>query len=207
MRRRGYFAILKRSVKKAKDDRITDSAAALAYYSFLALPSLLLLALGVFGLVAGDDAIETLTDELGKVAPSETVTVVEDSLRNVTRNREGGIAMIAVGGAVALWTATGAMAAVMRALNKVYDRRETRGFLHLRAAALAMLVFAFIAFLLAFGLLILGPHLSGWLGSALGSETVFTVIWWAAQWPILIGGLLLAFAAILYLGPNVERPR
>ena len=32
-------------------------------------------------------------------------------------------------------------------------------------------------------------------------------LWWAAQWPILIGGLLVAFAGILYLGPNVDHPR
>ena len=32
-------------------------------------------------------------------------------------------------------------------------------------------------------------------------------LWWAAQWPILIAGLLLAFAGILYLGPNVDHPR
>ncbi len=32
-------------------------------------------------------------------------------------------------------------------------------------------------------------------------------IWWVAQWPVLILGLLLAFAGVLYLGPNVDHPR
>jgi membrane protein len=32
-------------------------------------------------------------------------------------------------------------------------------------------------------------------------------MWWAAQWPLLIGGLFVAFAGILYLGPNVDHPR
>ena len=32
-------------------------------------------------------------------------------------------------------------------------------------------------------------------------------IWWVAQWPVLVGGLLLSFAGILYLGPNIEHPR
>jgi membrane protein len=205
--RRDYVAIVKRAAKGLKENQLTDSAAALAYYAFLALPSLLLLAVGVFSLVAGPDAINSLMDRLGQVAPAETVTVVRDSLERVTENQSGGIVMVAVGGAVALWTATGAMTAVMRAVNVAYDRKETRGFLRLRVAALAMLVFAFLAFVLAFGLLILGPHASGWIGSALGIEDVFTVIWWVAQWPILIGGLLLAFAAILYFAPNVEHPR
>jgi membrane protein len=33
------------------------------------------------------------------------------------------------------------------------------------------------------------------------------LVWWTAQWPILILGLLLSFAAIYYLGPNVDHPR
>ena len=32
-------------------------------------------------------------------------------------------------------------------------------------------------------------------------------LWWAAQWPILIVGLMVAFAGILYLGPNVDHPK
>jgi membrane protein len=57
------------------------------------------------------------------------------------------------------------------------------------------------------GMLILGPHLSDWVGNAVGLESVVSWIWWAAQWPILIGGLLGAFAGILYLGPNIEHRR
>ena len=32
-------------------------------------------------------------------------------------------------------------------------------------------------------------------------------LWWTAQWPVLVLGLLLVFATVLYLGPNVEHPR
>jgi membrane protein len=205
--RRDYVAILKRAVKEARADNITDYAAALAYYVFLALPSLLLVAVGVFSLLAGEHAIQTLLSKLGTVAPKQTVQLVGDSLRQVTSHRGSGLALIVVGSALALWTSIGAMTAVIRALNVAYTRPETRNFLRLRGAALVMLFFAFIAFLLAFGLLVLGPQLSGWLGSALGMERAFKIIWWAAQWPVLIGGLLLTFAAVLYFGPNVKHPR
>jgi membrane protein len=57
---------------------------------------------------------------------------------------------------------------------------------------------------LALGLLVLGPHLSRWVGDAVGNKTATEIVWWAAQWPILIGGLLLAFGVIYYLGPNVK---
>jgi membrane protein len=203
----GWFAIVKRAGKSAMADQITDSAAALAYYLFLALPALLLTAVGLFSLLGTESAITTMTNKLGQVAPKETVTLVDQSLRNVIQNRSSGVTLVIVGAVLALWTATGAMNALMRALNRAYGRTESRNFLHQRAIALAMLACAFASFLLIFGLLVLGPQLSNWLGSAIGWKTGFKTVWWAAQWPILILGLLAAFGAILYLGPDVEHRR
>src|SRR4030095_1589648 len=60
---------------------------------------------------------------------------------------------------------------------------------------------------LVFALLVLGPALSGWIGDAIGAGSVFDWLWWTAQWPVLIVGLLLAFAFVLFLGPNVEQRR
>jgi membrane protein len=108
---------------------------------------------------------------------------------------------------LALWTVTGAMETLMWALDSAYDREETRGFVKRRLTALAMVFLMLFAFVLAFGLLVLGPLVSGWIGDAVGMEAVVKWLWWTAQWPILILGLLLAFATILYLGPNVDHPR
>src|ERR687892_127604 len=44
--KRNYVAILKRAVKEANEDHITNLAAALAYYAFLAIPATLLIAAG-----------------------------------------------------------------------------------------------------------------------------------------------------------------
>ena len=51
----------------------------------------------------------------------------------------------------------------------------------------------------------LGPFLERWLGHALGQPTVTAWAWWTLQWPILVAGLLFAFAWLLYLGPDVEQ--
>ena len=202
---RDYRAIFVRAAKEAVDDHITDSAAAVAYYLFLALPAMLLISVGAFSVFAGPDAIDTIIDKARTVIPAEAATLLEDSLERTTQGG-GGLVMILVGGALALWTATGAMTAVMRALNSAYEREETRNFLRQRLAALVMLVFVLVALALVFGLLVLGPKLSGWIGDAVGLEAVFRWIWWTAQWPILILGLLLAFAVVLYVGPNVDHP-
>jgi membrane protein len=122
-------------------------------------------------------------------------------------NKGGSLAMTIVGFVLALWTTTGAMTSFMRALNAAYDREEGRNFVRQRFVAVQMVVAMAAAFLLVFGLLILGPVISGWIGDALGIESVFGWIWWVAQWPVLIAALLAVFATVLYLGPNVEQPR
>lgn len=205
--KRDYVAIVKRAGKESLNDQITDLAAALAYYSFLAIPSVLLVALGAFSLFSGPEAIQSLMDRLAEVVPAATIQLLEDSLTRMQENRGGSLTMAIVGLVLALWTTTGAMTALMRALNRAYDRDEGRGFVRQRIVAVLMTVIMLVAFALVFGLLVLGPALSGWLGGVLGIETVFKIAWWIAQWPILILGLLAAFATVLYLGPNVDHPR
>jgi membrane protein len=57
-------------------------------------------------------------------------------------------------------------------------------------------------------LLIFGPPLEQLVASHAGAASgVIGWIWWIAEWPILIVGLLAAFATLLYLGPDVAHPR
>jgi membrane protein len=205
--RRDYKAVVIRAAKEALDDQITDLAAALAYYSFLAIPSILLVALGAFTLFADAEAINSLLEKFGQVMPADAVDLLGESLRRLGENDGGSVVMAIVGLLLAFWTTTGAATAFMRALNRAYDREETRSFLRQRLVALAMVTVMLVAFALVFGLLVMGPALSGWIGDAVGLEAVLSWLWWVAQWPVLIVGLLAAFATVLYLGPNVEHPR
>ena len=202
-----WKAIVVRAGKKLFKDNLTDVAAALAYYAFLAIPATLLIAVGVFTLVADANTIESMMTRLEGVVPEQTIELLRDSLNRAIENSSGGLVLVVVGFLLALWTTSGAMNALMRGLNRVYDREETRGFVRQRGTALTMLACLLLAFALAFGLLVFGSVIAKWLGGALGAEGFFGWIWWTAQWPILLVGLMLAFAAILYLGPNVDHPR
>ena len=203
--KRDYLAILKRAAKRANKDHVTSLAAALAYYAFLAIPAALLLAAGLFGLLADANAVTTIIKDLHGIVPSQVSSLIEGSLRRLTQQNSTSITLIVVGAVLALWSLSGAMQNVMWALNLAYDRSETRGFVRRRLVAAGMAVFALVASALALGLLVLGPHLSRWIGNAIGNRRATEIVWWAAQWPILIGGLLLAFGVIYYLGPDVKQ--
>src|ERR671938_1459333 len=205
--KRDYVAILKRAVKEANRDHVPNLAAALAYYAFLAIPSALLLAAGIFSLLAGPHAVSTIVDKLGTIIPGQAQSLLGDSLRRMTQRQATGATIAGIGGALALWSLGGAMQNLMWALNIAYDRDETRGFVKRRLTAFVMVFFVLLGFALSFGVLVLGPHLSTWIGDAIGAKTVVKIVWWAAEWPLLVVGLLVSFAGILYLGPNVKHPR
>jgi membrane protein len=205
--KRDYLAILQRAFKKFNRDHMTNIAAALAYYAFLAIPSALLIAVGLFGLLAGPNAVSTVISKVHGVVPAQATSLLEGSLKTLTQHKGTSITVLSIGGVLAFWSLTGAMQNLMWAFNIAYDREEGRGFVKRRLTALWMVVFALIGFALAFGVLVLGPHLSTWIGNALGAKSVVKIVWYVAEWPLLIAGLLVAFAGLVHYGPNVKHPR
>ena len=69
--KRDYLAIVRRAFKEFNNDHMTNIAAALAYYAFLAIPSLLLVAAGLFGLLAGPGAVSTVIGKLHGIVPGQ----------------------------------------------------------------------------------------------------------------------------------------
>jgi membrane protein len=205
--KRDYLAIFRRAVKRFNADHMTNIAAALAYYAFLAIPSALLIAVGLFGLFAGPSAVSTVIGKLHGIVPGQATSLLDGSLKTLTQHKGTSVAVLSIGGVLALWSLTGAMQNLMWAFNIAYDRDEGRGFVRRRITALGMLVFALIGFALAFGVLVLGPHLSTWIGDALGARTPVKIAWYVAEWPLLVFGLLVAFAGLMHLGPDVKHPR
>jgi membrane protein len=204
--KRDWLAIVVRAGKETINDNMPMIASALAYSAFLAIPSVLLLALGLFSLFAGPDTITSLIDKLGTVMPQQATQLIGESLRRLSERGSAGLTMTIVGGAFAIWSVTSAMSTYMTGVTIAYDREDSRSFFKKRGTALVMSAAIAFAFVLVAVLLIFGPVIEHYLGRSLGAEGAVTYAWWAAQWPILIVGLLASFAVLLWLGPDVEHP-
>jgi membrane protein len=206
-RLRDAWVVLRRAVAEAREDEIGLTARALAYSLFLAIPAIFLVLLGVFSLAADAEDIASLMDRARTVMPAEATELLEDSLTRSAQATGGSLLVTAFGFLLALWTTTSAATTLMQSLTRAFDREEGRGFVRSRLVALALVFALATGAALVLGLLVLGPHLEGWVGSATGAPTLTEWVWWTAQWPVLVLGLLAAFAVVLYLGPDVEQPR
>lgn len=199
-----WIAIAKSAGRETIDDHMVLIAQALAFGTFLAIPSVLLVAIGLFTFVADARTIDNLIAQLHEVMPGPARQLVAESLHRLARESRTSLAMAGVGVIVAVWSTTSAMTHYMTALDLAYDRVDTRGFLRRRLVALALVACLGLAFLLTAGLLIFGPAMEGAVGRAVGHEGAVAWLWWIARWPILVLGLLTAFATLLYLGPDLE---
>jgi membrane protein len=204
-----YKAIVKRAGKEFMSDNCMMLASALAYSTFFAIPSVIICAVGLFTLFASPETITSVvTQHLNGIIPAQAQSLLNSSLTRASSNAGSSLAMTLLGFVLAVWSVTGAMNSYMTAVNLAYDRQDRRGFVKKRVVAAAMAGIMGLAFVLVAVLLIFGPPIESALAGAAGSAgIVVTIAWWAAQWPILLFGLLTAFAVLLYLGPDVDHPK
>src|SRR6266545_748757 len=142
----------------------------------------------------------------GNVMPGQATSLLKGSLKNLDAHPASSIVMTVGGFVLAVWSTTGAMTAYMTAINLAYNRKDRRTFVRKRVVALKMASVIGAAFALVAVLLIFGPQIEKLISSHVGPVGgVIDVAWWVAQWPVLLIGLLVAFATLLFF-LMVRRP-
>ena len=199
------LAVLRTAVRAARDNAVGDSAAAITYYGFTALPATVMASAGLAVLVGGQRLVDAIVARLSSVLPPDAMSILQGTLTRAVQARRSSAVFAAVGILVALWAATGAMTAVMRGLNRAYGVEDGRGPVRRRLVALGLLAIGVAGMALCAGLVVLGPVFSAWVGRATGLGGIVTAIWWAGQWPLLALGLAAVTAGLLALGPDHRR--
>jgi membrane protein len=203
---KSWLATLKRTVKEFQEDNLTDWAAALTYYGILAIFPALIALVSVLGLV-GSSATQPLIDNLGKVAPGPAKDIFTSAIENLQKNQGSAGILFIVGLAGALWSASGYIAAFMRASNVIWDVEEGRPIWK----TLPTRVGTTVILLLMLAITAVGVTLSGGLAKEVGgliglSDSAITV-WNIAKWPVLLVIVSLMFAILYYAAPNVKHPK
>jgi membrane protein len=196
---------LKRTLRKAKDDKINHWGAALTYYAVLSLFPALLVMVSLVGLFGSPDRVtKVLTDTISDLGPSTAAQTFQGPIESITSNRGGAGIVLVVSIAGALWAASGYVSAFADASNTIYEVEEGRPFWKLKPLQLLVtFVLILIAAFVALGLVLSGP-IVGALGGALGlSDTVLTA-WRFAKWPAMLILVVVIFGVLYYTAPNAR---
>jgi len=193
---RDWVAVFKSSGKEFLADDCMGLSQQVAYSSLLAFFPAMIFLIAFLDLVG---AYSALLNFLEPVAPSSVLNIVTQLQRD-----SGGasVVLLALGIFGALWAGSGAMSSVVKAVNRAYDKDETRPIWKVRLISL-VLVLASATVLAGIMLLII---VGGKLGDAIAAKaslgSAFTWFWNIARWPLAFTVVLLLFALIYYLAPN-----
>src|SRR3954466_5171051 len=197
---------LKRTIREFQADNLTDWAAALTYYGILAIFPALLALVSVLGLV-GHSATQPLIDNLGTVAPGPAKDIFTSAIQNLQKNQGAALIPFVIGLAVALWSASGYVAAFMRASNAIYDVEEGRPVWK----TLPTRVGTTLVLLLMLALVAVGVTLTGGLaqqvGNLIGLGSTAVDVWDIAKWPVILIVVMTMFAFLYWAAPNVKHPK
>jgi membrane protein len=196
-----WLAVFKRTFKAFLADDCMGLAQQVAYSSLLAFFPALIFLIGLLGLI---DAYDTMRDFLAPVAPGAVLDIL-DQLQKDSANEGASAAAFVIGLFGAVWAASGAMGSIVKAVNRAYDRLETRPFWKVRLIAIILVAAAGLVTAGMFLLIVFG----GPLGEAIADKAklggAFDLLWGILRWPAAFAVVLLLFAIIYFLAPNKDQ--
>lgn len=203
--RHTYSMALKRTVITAWDDSITDWAAAMTYYTFLALFPVLLVIVSVFGL-SQPGATPGLIEHVTALVPAQSRDLIRSALQAMIRQRSDAWLLTGFGTAAALWSGSSYLSVFRRAIYAIHHTDSRRPVWRTAPRILisaAIVVSLLVASALA---LVLTGTLAAKLGRMLRIGSAPLTVWDALRWPVLLT-LAITLVLVLYRsGPSWTRP-
>lgn len=190
--------------REFNEDEIMDRSAALSYYFLGSLFPLMLVGFSILGYLAGPGSQlrQTILQHASMVLPGAADALIDKTLNEIMNASGGG--KISFGIVASIWTAATGVAAVMSALNVVYDIRETRSYFQGRLIATGLMIAMSVCIVIGLAIALFGGTAAEWAGNYINAGPAFVLAWRIIQWVIVALALLFAFALLYYFGPNLR---
>src|SRR5918995_2788846 len=187
------------------EDNLTDWAAALTYYGVLAIFPALIVLVSILGLV-GESATQPLIDNLGKVAPGPAQEIFTNAIENLQGSQGAAGVLFIVGMLGALWSASGYVAAFMRASNAIYDMEEGRPIWKTLPVRVGLTVLLMVLTAISAVAVTVSGGLAKEVGGLIGLGDTAISVWNIAKWPVMLLLVSFMFAVLYWAAPNVKQP-
>jgi membrane protein len=202
---RSWTGVLRRTIREFREDNLTDWAAALTYYGILSIFPALLALVSILGLV-GQSATKPLIDNLATVAPGPAKDILTGALESLQRSRGAAGVLFFAGLAGALWSASGYVAAFMRASNAIYDVGEGRPIWKTLPVRVGVTVITVLLLAVSAIAVVLTGPLAKQVGNVIGLGSAAVTAWDIAKWPVLVLIVSFMFTLLYWAAPNVKHP-
>jgi membrane protein len=192
---------VKRTVKEFLADDCMGLAQQIAFSSLLAFFPAMILLVGLIGLIG---AYDELKEFLGVVAPGAVIDAIDIAQKSAAGRPTAASIAFVIGFFGAVWAASGATSALIKAVNAAYDRMETRPVWRVRLTALFLVGLSGLVLATMFLLIVFGGPLGTAVADEAGLGGAFETLWTLVRWPIALVAVLLFFSLVYYLAPNLD---
>ncbi len=197
------WQFLKDLFREVQNDNVSNGAAALAYFSMLAIFPAAIFFLSILPYLPIPNLQQSIMNLLGQVMPGQAANLFTSTVEGVVQNRNGGLLSLGVLGT--LWAGSNGVYAVMQQINITYDVKEQRPYWKSRGLAVLLMLLLGALVVVAFALIVFGGTVQDLVEGAIGGQTVWAVVFAVFRWAVIVGLLLLSFAIMYYFGPDVEQ--
>lgn len=195
--------MLRRAFDVAASDRISLVAAGCAFYAMLALFPSLSLFISIAGLVLDPGSVEPQLALLRNLVPQTTHDLISARIRELVYSPRGDLGWgAAISGAIAFWSASAGIRAMLGALNLAQNEPEERGFLSFYSTALLFTMGAILAVLVGLVALVVLPLLLTSFGLPPMERALVRLVGLV----VLCGVVLLAVGSLYRFGPARPPP-
>ncbi|RBY85501.1 YihY/virulence factor BrkB family protein [Blastococcus sp. TF02A-30] len=201
---RGWKQVIKRAWAENNADNMPIIAGGVAFFGFLAVFPALIALISIYGLVSSPEDAARQVEEVTAGLPEAAQDLIEEQVTAVTENAGGALTLsLIISIVAALWSASGGVNNLVKAVNIAYDEVETRNFLKLRALSLALTLGAIVFVVLTIGLVAVLPVVLDALPLGGFGTVLAEIARWAALLAVVAGSL-----AVLYrVAPDRDAPR
>jgi membrane protein len=159
----------------------------------------LIATVSMYGMLADPADVARQVNRLGMAVPGTARLLLIQQLNEIQKGSDVGLRFgFFLSMAIALFSASGGVAALMRGINKAYDEEESRGWIRFRVLALLFTV-GFAAFVISsVGLITLLPTALTYVGLDASARAMLQ----AARWPALAVATIAGLGILYRYAPN-----
>jgi membrane protein len=187
---------------RLREHNLTLVSAGVAFYAFLAFVPALIVIVTVYGLVAKPADIQRQVRDFGKALPDEVQNFIQQQITSIGSASRAGVSVtLLIAVAIALWSASGGMAALITGVNVARDQTEPKSFIKKRGKALVLTFGAVVLLVVMMFLIAVVPSILTRAGLGTAGRVVFDIL----RWPLLAIVIVLGLGVLYHVA--VGRPK